>query len=86
MFTWTYPKPTREVLPYQLEPVAELWDSRSGMRRALVVRANAWPEKSYRIVTPDAEGRFVLKDSDVVDMQGDFLQAQALALSLAAVS
>jgi hypothetical protein len=56
------------------------------MRRAIVVRASAWPEKSYRIVTPDAEGRFLMKTSDVVDMQGDFLQAQALALSLAVVS
>lgn len=86
MLRWTYPKPTREVMPYQLEPIAELWDSMSGMRRAIVVRADAWPEKSYRIVTPDAEGRFLMKTSDVVDMQGDFLQAQALALSLAVVS
>ena len=78
---WVYPT-YHFVEPGGIKPVAELWDSKSGVRVAIVVRSDNWPEGSYKIGTPDEYRRF----NDMVEMQGDFLQAQALAVAIAGLS
>jgi len=77
---WTYPHYERDEFR-KIKPIAELWDERSGMRVALVCRADNWPESSYKIVTPVAYHRF--NDVDTVEMQGDCLEAQELAVAMA---
>lgn len=64
-------------------PVAELFDNNQGVRVAIVARSDDWPDTSYRVLVANEDYRFNPDDS--VDMQGDFLQAQALALALAVV-
>jgi hypothetical protein len=49
-----------------------------------VCRADNWPESSYRIVKPNEHRRFT--DVDMVEMQGDFLEAQELAVAMARLS
>lgn len=80
---WTYPQYERDEFK-EIKPIAELWDERSGMRVALVCRADNWPEGSYRIVTPSKVDWF--NEVEVVEMQGDFLEAQELAVALAKLS
>ena len=80
---WTYPQYERGEFK-GIKPIAELWDERSGMRAALVCRADNWPESSYRIVTPSKADWF--NEVEVVEMQGDFLKAQELAVAMARLS
>ena len=82
---WNYPQ-YPFVEPNGVKPVAELWDDKAGVRVALVVRSDAWPDTSYRICVPDHEGSIRWPEDRMVDMQGDFLQAQALAVAIAGLS
>lgn len=78
---WVYPT-YHFAEPGGMKPVAELWDEKRGVRVALVVRSDNWPEGSYKVGTPNEYRRFV----DMVEMQGDLLQAQALAVAIAGLS
>ena len=69
-----------------VKPVAELWDDRAGVRVALVVRSDNWPEGSYVIRTPNPKGPPRWPDDKAVEMQGDFLEAQNMALALATLN
>lgn len=82
---WNYPQyPFVEA--NGVKPVAELWDDRAGVRLALVARADTWPEGSYVIRIPTPTGPVRWPDDKAVEMQGDFLEAQKLAVVLAGVS
>lgn len=82
---WNYPD-YHFVETNGIKPVAELWDEKQGVRVALVVRSDNWPEGSYRICTPDHKGMTRWPEDRMVEMQGDFLEAQELAVALARLS
>ena len=81
---WMYP--TYHFVAAGPKPVAELWDDRAGVRLALVARADTWPEGSYVIRIPTPTGMDRWPDDKAVQMQGDFLEAQKLAVALARLS
>ena len=74
---WTHPTyPFGK--PGDVSPVAELYD-KEGFRIALVVRSEKWADGLYKVGTPNEYRRF----EDMVEVQGDLLQAQALAVAIA---
>lgn len=82
---WNYPD-YQFVEPNGIKPVAELWDDKAGVRVALVVRSDNWPEESYLICLPDPIGTIRWPDDKKTPMQGNFLEAQTLAVALAGLS
>jgi hypothetical protein len=82
---WHYPDPDRPSVRFdEIRPVAELYDERSGMRKAIVVRSDNWPESTYRILAVNRTNRFVA--SEAVESDCNFLEAQAIAYAMASLT
>ena len=77
---WMYP--TYHFVATGPKPVAELWDDKTGVRVAIVVRSDDWPETDYEVGTPNEYRRF----NDMVRVSGSFLEAQAVAAAMVVVS
>lgn len=78
---WIYPTyPFGE--PGGVSPVAELYDDKKGIRLALVVRSEKWAEGLYKVGAPDEYRRY----NNMVEVQGDLFQAQAVAVAIAGLT
>ena len=83
--------PTYHFVATGPKPVAELWDDKTGVRVAIVVRSDDWPETDYEVGTPNEYHEVGTPNeyrrfNDMVRVSGSFLEAQAVAAAMVVVS
>lgn len=66
----------------RIKPVAELYSERMGIRVALIVRADDWPETDYNVHLREFRGHFCEWNKTPVKVQGTLLDAQATGMAL----
>lgn len=81
---WHYPEPKYAV---EERTLAELWDDKRGVRLALIVRSDNWPEGDYIITLMETNKQHPWHlDPEEIEAKGTFIQAQELALALATLT